>query len=555
MIFINRLSSIASIGLFLFVTFNSANAQQTGEISGRVVTEDGTGMPNLYVTIFPVNNLQGPIPINSSNRVATDDNGNFRLTGLAPRLYRVNLLQTRGYAVQQSPSSEGREQRYYRIGETATITLIKGGVITGKVTAADGEPLVGVYVGATMVRDAEGFKGRQLFGARQRQTDDRGIYRLYGLAPGTYIVSARGYGFESNTQTYSPSSARETADEVTVTNGGEAIGVDIRIREVRGHVISGTVTGGGEPSSPYMFASVSLTNAATGMPVLGTAVRSGEGGGGFALPGVEDGEYEIVGNRSGAELFSSLPRHVTVKGSDVTGVDLKLMPMASISGRVVVEKSQSACQQPRKNFIEEILITTRRDLTGQGTEQTNRGFTSDTGVNEQGDFIVKNLQPGRYRFDFSFLGETLFLKSIATNSAATARSGIALKAGERFTGLVVTVAEGAASLSGRIIAQAEGGQLPSRLRIHLLPAETTAADEVSRYRETLAGGDRTFTFKNLPPGRYWLLARAVSTDDGEALPLAWENTERAKLRKEAEAKKVEVELKLCQRLANYALNY
>jgi carboxypeptidase family protein len=555
MIFINRLSSIASIGLFLFVTFNSANAQQTGEISGRVVTEDGTGMPNLYVTIFPVNNLQGPIPINSSNRVATDDNGNFRLTGLAPRLYRVNLLQTRGYAVQQSPSSEGREQRYYRIGETATITLIKGGVITGKVTAADGEPLVGVYVGATMVRDAEGFKGRQLFGARQRQTDDRGIYRLYGLAPGTYIVSARGYGFESNTQTYSPSSARETADEVTVTNGGEAIGVDIRIREVRGHVISGTVTGGGEPSSPYMFASVSLTNAATGMPVLGTAVRSGEGGGGFALPGIEDGEYEIVGNRSGAELLSSLPRHVTVKGSDVTGVDLKLMPMASISGRVVVEKSQSACQQPRKNFIEEILITTRRDLTGQGTEQTNRGFTSDTGVNEQGDFIVKNLQPGRYRFDFSFLGETLFLKSIATNSAATARSGIALKAGERFTGLVVTVAEGAASLSGRIIAQAEGGQLPSRLRIHLLPAETTAADEVSRYRETLAGGDRTFTFKNLPPGRYWLLARAVSTDDGEALPLAWENTERAKLRKEAEAKKVEVELKLCQRLANYALNY
>jgi hypothetical protein len=562
MIFVNRLSRIASMVLFLFVTFNSAKAQQTGEISGRVITEDGTGMPNLYVTIFPVNNLQSPILINRSNRVATDDNGNFRLTGLAPRLYQVNVYPTKGYAIQPPPPSEARERRYYRIGETATITLIKGGVITGKVTTADGDPLVGIYVSASMVRDAEGFKGRQLYSARQRQTDDRGIYRLYGLAPGTYTVSTGSSGYAQgntgNTPTYYPSSTRETADEVTVTNGGETTGVDIRIRDVRGHTISGTVTGGSEPDSPYMFASVSLSNAATGMPVLGTAVRSGEGGGGFALSGVEDGEYEIVGNSGSGELLSSPPRHVTVKGADVSGIDLKLVPMASISGRVVIEKSQSACQEPRKNLMEEILITTRRDLTGQGTEQTNRAFISDTGVNEQGDFTVKNLQPSRYRFEVYFMRETWFLRSISTNSSATARSGIAVKAGERLTGVIVTIAEGAASLSGRVVAQAEGAQLPSRLRIHLVPAETAATDEVARYRETLAGGDRTFTFKNLPPGRYWLLARAVSTEDvidRESLPLAWENTERAKLRKEAEAKKVEVELKPCQRETNYTLKF
>jgi carboxypeptidase family protein len=558
MIFVKRLSRIAAMVLLLFLTFNSAKAQQTGEISGRVITEDGTGMPNLYVTIFPINSTQGPSPINRSNRVTTDDNGNFRVTGLAPRIYQVNVFQTKGYTVQPPPSSEGRERRYYRIGETATITMIKGGVITGKVTTADGEPLVGVYVGATLVRDAEGIKGRELYGARQRQTDDRGIYRLFGLAPGTYIVSTRGNGYEGNTPTYYPSSARETADEVMVMSGGEATGVDIRMRDVRGHTISGTVTGGGEPASPYIYASVTLTNAATGAHVLGTAARSGEGGSGFALPGVDDGEYEIVGNRSGGELLSSLPRRVTVKGADVSGIDLKLIPMASISGRVVIEKSQNACQEPRKNLMEEILITARRDLTGQGREQTNRTFTSDTGVNQQGDFTAKNLQPSRYRFEVYFPGETLFLKSISTNSAATARAGIAVKAGEKLNGVIVTIAEGAASLSGRIIAQAEEAQLPSRLRVHLVPAETTAADEVSRYRETLAGGDRTFTFNNLSPGRYWLLTRALATEDvidREALPLAWENTERAKLRREAEAKKVEVDLKPCQRVANYNLKY
>ncbi|MBO0800512.1 MAG: carboxypeptidase regulatory-like domain-containing protein, partial [Blastocatellia bacterium] len=380
MISLNRLARLARTllpVLLLLVTFESGSAQQqTGEISGRVVTEDGDGMPNLTVRCLPLI-FHGSYAINGSNSVATDEKGNFRFTSLAPRLYRVAVYETKGFAVQPPPAAEKQELHYYRIGDNVTITLIRGGVITGRVTTADGEPITGVYVGATMVRDADGFKTRGLYSSRSRRTDDRGIYRLYGLAPGTYIVSAGSQGYtvaENIVTTYYPSSTRDTATDVTVANGGEATGIDIRLLDElghTGHTISGTVIGGGEPSAPYMLASVTLKNTVTGIPVMGISVLPGEGDNGFALTGVGDGEYEISAGRgsNNGDFLSSPPRRVTVKGADVTGVELRLAPMASISGRVVLEKAQNACEQKSKNAIQEILLSARKDAQ-QPTNQS-----------------------------------------------------------------------------------------------------------------------------------------------------------------------------------------
>jgi Carboxypeptidase regulatory-like domain len=582
-----------SMALFLIFAFYLISAQQpgqtkqtrqSGEISGRVVTEDGNGVSNVRVNLFPVSagtGQRGQIASRSSS-VITDEEGKFRFADLAPRLYSVNVFQTRGYAVQPSPASDRSERRYYRIGENATITLIKGGVITGKVTTVEGEPIVGIYVSAIMVRDAEGFRVRQNSGGRSRMTDDRGIYRLYGLAAGSYIVYAGSSNYiqssyAGNIPTYHPSSTRDTAAEVTVANGSEATGVDIRYRDEPGHVVSGTVSGGGETSQPYMMTSVTLFNVATGTYVAGSAAHPGEIDNGYAISGVGDGEYEIVARRAAGddeEGLSSWPRRVTVKGADVTGVELKLAPMASISGHVILEKSQNACADESKYGIEEILLSARRDDKGTGAKQTAQFFSNDVGVGDNGDFTIRYLMAGRYRFKSSLPGENWYMKSITARSAAPARqtgaasrvagevdlsrAGITIRAGEKLTGLTVTVSEGAASLRGKVVAEAEGSLIPSLLRIHLVPAETTAADDVLRYGEILVSSDRTYAFKNLAPGRYWLLARIVPNDeitDRQTLSLAWDGTERAKLRKEAEAKKNEIELKPCQRVTDYTLKF
>jgi len=345
-----------------------ANAQNGGVITGRVVNDDGSGVPNLtiYVNQAPTGQRGAA---RGSTMAVTNEDGNFRVTGPSPSLYTVNIFQTKEYAMQPSPTSDRRGGRYYRVGDNVTIILVKGGVITGGITTPDGQPMIGVQVSATMVRDAEGYPIRQSFGGRPRMTDDRGIYRLFGLPPGAYIVSTNGRTMYSQmppsqggVTTYHPSSTRDTATEVVVTSGGEVTGADIRFRIERGHVISGTVTVA-SAQSPSSYINVSLLSTASGVFVGSGFVWSDDTNRGFAVYGVTDGEYEIIANSGDNEgaVFTSTPRRVTVNGADITGIELRLTPLSSVSGQVVIEASPNACEGKSKRAIEKIMISARRD--------------------------------------------------------------------------------------------------------------------------------------------------------------------------------------------------
>jgi hypothetical protein len=100
--------------------------------------------------------------------------------------------------------------------------------------------------------------------------------------------------------------------------------------------------------------------------------------------------------------------------------------------------------------------------------------------------------------------------------------------------------------------------LPGRLRIHLIPAEASAADEVLRYAEAYAQEDGSFLLSNLAPGKYWLIARAAPDDtmsDRPATPIAWDVSGRAKIRREAMAARNEIELRPCERVKDYVLRF
>ncbi|HZF38033.1 MAG TPA: hypothetical protein VE715_04370, partial [Blastocatellia bacterium] len=137
-----------------------------------------------------------------------------------------------------------------------------------------------------------------------------------------------------------------------------------------------------------------------------------------------------------------------------------------------------------------------------------------------------------------------------------ARAGATLKQGEKISGIEMIIAQGAASLSGRVVPAREGAQLPKRLRVHLIPAETTAADDLLRYAEAPVRGDGSFEFKHVAPGKYLLHTRQAvekEANDEQARPLAWDPVERAKLRREAAAAKNEIELKVCERVKEHVL--
>ena len=122
----------------------------------------------------------------------------------------------------------------------------------------------------------------------------------------------------------------------------------------------------------------------------------------------------------------------------------------------------------------------------------------------------------------------------------------------------VTFAEGAASLRGKVAPENEAARLPSRLRLHLIPADPKSAEDVLRYSETMIRSEGAFAFNNIAPGKYRLLTRVVPDDesiDRSPLPAAWDAKERANLRKEAVAMNFEVELKPCQRLMDQVVKF
>src|SRR5262249_41998700 len=279
----------------------------------------------------------------------------------------------------------------------------------------------------------------------------------------------------------------------------------------------------------------------------------------FAIYGVTDGEYEITVRwllPSNEEIIASSPRRVVVKGADVGGIELKLLPMASIAGKFALEATPGVCESKRKWSLEETLLAIR-PVTKPGEATPARSQPVVNGLSEKGEFTAYYLAADRYFLEPRLPNENWYVKAItapastsapantsgAARGALTAdisRNGITLKAGEKITGVVATIADGAAGLSGKVIPRTEGSPLPSRLRIHLIPAEARAADEVLRYAEAYARSDDSFLLSNLAPGKYWLIARAApddETSDHIVTPIAWDANERAKLRRQSMAAK------------------
>src|SRR5262245_40755274 len=127
--------------LFLSTLFAPmAATAQTDEITGRVVTEDGTGLPNVMVSLSPIAGEGRATTVTSRPPTTSDEEGNFKFTGLAAGSYIVNVANSKGYVRKSMPVNERQVPTYNRPGDNVTVTMVKGGVITGRVTNMNGEP-------------------------------------------------------------------------------------------------------------------------------------------------------------------------------------------------------------------------------------------------------------------------------------------------------------------------------------------------------------------------------------------------------------------------------
>jgi hypothetical protein len=193
--------------------------------------------------------------------------------------------------------------------------------------------------------------GRRLLPAdRMDTTDDQGSFRLHGLAPGEYVVTAnirtqmasgppgpvpgadQGYA-----PTYYPGTpAMSDAPRIVVGLGQEVSGIVFAMTPTRVARITGRVIGATRGDYDG-FVSLMPEDMSAGMGFGGGAGLESDGT--FEMTGVAPGRYLLRvmprGNRRDEDLVGLLP--ITVAGADLTGVVITLQPPARITGRIEFE--------------------------------------------------------------------------------------------------------------------------------------------------------------------------------------------------------------------------
>jgi len=375
--------------------------------------------------------------------------------------------------------------------------------------------------------------------------------------------------YDNDVVTYAPASTRDTADEIPLSAGEEKT-VNIRYRSQPGYVISGTRTTASRDSGLRTHINIARFVGATSETVMSYESTIGEA---FELFGIANGDYVVwsESDTNAGDVFVSDPQNIRVAASDVTGLKLIEKSLATVAGELVFEHLQGGtCGQNRPSVSpDETLVLIKRDNESMAKEQAlfSRFGTSQSLPNDNGRFVVSNLDAGHYSIEVHRVPRFWYVRSIvqqrsAQGSRATdneitdlALTSLELKRGDRVSGVKITLTEGAASIGGHVDLP-EGQQLPIQLFVYLVPADNDLND-VMRYFAVPVNADLSFAFSYVPPGRYLSFAQITSEPNlmtTAALRLPAAAKAREKLRSEIGRQGL-IDLRPCQEITDYRLPF
>ena len=163
----------------------------TASIVGTVAVDEPNGQPLRRVTVATSLRTGGAL---TQFQTTTDDKGQFVLPNLPAGTYSPPSAGKGGFV-----STSYGEKRPQGVGTPITLAegqrltialkMLRGAVITGTLQD-NGRPVAQVSVAASQVRVVNGVRTAVGYRGLSVSTDDRGIYRIWGLAPGDYVVSA-----------------------------------------------------------------------------------------------------------------------------------------------------------------------------------------------------------------------------------------------------------------------------------------------------------------------------------------------------------------------------
>ncbi|MEO5897342.1 MAG: carboxypeptidase-like regulatory domain-containing protein [Vicinamibacterales bacterium] len=167
-------------------SLNEPLAVGSASVSGTIVMA-GTGQPARKTRV----SLSGS-ELNGSRSTTTDDQGRFSFTALPAGRYGLSANKPGHLSVTYGQRRPGLQGTQIQLSDgqkfQAQLQIPRGSVITGTVTDENGEPTPNTQVRAMRYVTQNG--RRTLQSTASGSTDDRGIYRMFGLQPGEYVVCA-----------------------------------------------------------------------------------------------------------------------------------------------------------------------------------------------------------------------------------------------------------------------------------------------------------------------------------------------------------------------------
>lgn len=453
-------------------------AQATASLTGRLTLND-RGLPNIEVGLQRLSadgSSQSTAPLN----VMTDEEGRYRVTGLMPGRYSVAPLNS-AYVLRggSGPLSKTVTIKEGEALDNVDFALVRGGVITGKVTNADNQPVIGERV-EIILFDEQGRKRPTPFiSYSMSETDDRGVYRLYGLPAGRYLVSV-GLNPEMTMlrlgstealyrRTFHPNATEEAkATKVEVSEGGEASNIDIRLgRPTRAFTVTARIinaeTGQPVPGMRYGHAAVQPDGRSLGS--YGSSAFRSDAQGEFRIEGLLPGRFVVYASLEPQENLYSENTSFEVTDSDVTDLKIMVRRGATITGVVALEGNSDP------DLFSQLTRFTVR-ATSAVRDITTSPLGNAAQINPDGSFLITGLQPGKVRITVSPpQGVRGFSLARAEREGADQRQGIEVGPSENVTGVRLVVAYGNGVIRGQV--KIEGGTLPEGASMQIVAYRLT----------------------------------------------------------------------------------
>jgi hypothetical protein len=491
-------------------------------LKGQVMAA-GTGTPirRAQVTARSVEGRGGGV-------TSTDAEGRFEIRDLPAGRYSVSV--SKGSFVpatfgQRRPGEPGTpiDLADGQTAEKLKLVMSRGGVIAGKIVDDNGEPVSGTMVAAMRYQFMAGARRLMPGGGEggNDRTDDQGVFRLYGLAPGDYYVSANNRGTMmlmpgmNNTEpegfapTYYPGTANlSEAARVTVKAGQEMSGANFaliiaRMARVRGRAVNSS----GLPASNGML---TLAPAEPGMGFGGNMMNAMiAADGAFQFANVAPGRYNLSlrpsGMASSGGEIATLP--ITVGNDDIDNVILASAVGAVARGVVMTDDGTV----PSFRHDQVSIFPGPVDLMSgmfvmPGQNRINEDYTFElTGLSDR-RMIRASAGQGA--------AGPWYLKAVLYDGADITDSGMEFTPGRSYEGLQVVFTQKATDLSGLVMDDRNKPVLDATVVI--FPADQQRWTFTSRFIRTIRPDTNgRYSTKGLPPLDDYMIIAVQNLESGQ----------------------------------------